>query len=133
MFFFVLIKAMSRANVFGPNSLYSFTKFGALNRSNGVVLNKRMKDVFRLENQKHMRNDFDRERRYRFCTRCGITSVTVNFDRVPSARVGLWGRCVNDQDYTHHRFTELSQREYEQVRDWPVEKRLNWWRFENDS
>ncbi|CAG9575045.1 conserved hypothetical protein [Leishmania major strain Friedlin] len=124
---------MSRTNVFGPNSLYSFTKFGALNRSNGVVLSKRMKDTFRLENQKHMRKDFDRERRYRLCQRCGITSVTVNFDQVPSARVGLWGRCVDGKDYTHHRFVELSQREYEQLRDWPIEKRLNWWRYEGDE
>ncbi|EPY31885.1 hypothetical protein STCU_03139 [Strigomonas culicis] len=121
---------MSRSSVFGPGSLYSFTKFGPLNRNNGVVLSKRMKDVFRLENQKYMKNDHDRERRYRLCTRCGITTVTVNFDQVPSARVGLWGRCVDDKDYTHHRFAALSQGEYEHIRDWPLEKRLNWWNYE---
>lgn len=122
---------MSRASVFGPNSLYSFTKFGSLNRNNCPVMSKRMKDAFRLENQRYMLRDTERERRYRLCTKCGITTVTVNFDKVPSARVGLWGRCVNDRDYTHHRFAELSRREYEHIRDWNIDKRLNWWRFEH--
>ncbi|KAG8348135.1 hypothetical protein TRVL_01038 [Trypanosoma vivax] len=121
---------MSRSTLFGPGSLYSFTKFGSLNRSpTNCVLNKRMKDVFRLENQKHIRADVDRERRYRFCTKCGITTVTINFDVLPSARIGLWGRCANDADYTHHKMAEVSQREYEQLREMPVEERLHWWRF----
>ncbi|KAH9586528.1 hypothetical protein LSM04_007696 [Trypanosoma melophagium] len=122
---------MSRSTVFGPGSQFSFTKFGALRRTNSnVVLNRRVKDIFRLENQKHIRSDVDRERRYRFCTKCGITTVTINFSAVPSARIGLWGRCVNDKDYTHHNFVELSRREYEQLRDSPVEKRVHWWRYE---
>ncbi|CBH16915.1 uncharacterized protein TEOVI_000609900 [Trypanosoma equiperdum] len=122
---------MSRSTVFGPGSLYSFTKFGSFNRSpTNCTLNKRMKDIFRLENQKHIRNDFDRERRYRMCTKCGITTVTINFNNVPSARVGLWGRCADDKDYTHHRMVDITQREYEVLRESPVEKRLNWWRYE---
>ncbi|KEG12579.1 hypothetical protein DQ04_01601040 [Trypanosoma grayi] len=122
---------MSRSTVFGPGSQFSFTKFGTLARNRtDVTLNRRMKDAFRLENQKHIRNDVDRERRYRFCTKCGITSVTINFNTVPSARIGLWGRCVNDKDYTHHNLMELSQREYEQLREWPVERRVHWWRYE---
>ncbi|EPY38775.1 hypothetical protein AGDE_05154 [Angomonas deanei] len=92
-----------------------------------------MKDVFRLENQKHIKKDVARDRRYRLCTKCGITTVVINFDQVPSARVGLWGRCVNDSDYTHHRFADVSQREYEQLREWPTEKRLNWWRYDVQS
>lgn len=120
---------MSRASVFGPGSQFSFTRFGAINRADGPELTKRTKDLFRLENQKHMLNDVLRERRYRLCTRCGITTVTVNFDRVPSARIGLWGRCAGDRDYTHHRFVELSQREYQHIRDWPVPKRLSWWQW----
>lgn len=124
---------MSRVNAIGPNSLYSFTKFGTFQRGNGTVLSKRMKDAFRLENQKYMLRDANRERRYRFCTRCGITSVTVNFDQVPSARIGLWGRCADERDYTHHHLVELSQQEYEKVREWPIDKRLNWWRFESDD
>lgn len=124
---------MSRASVFGPNSLYSFTRFGSLHRNSGAVMDQRTKDLFRLENQKHMRKDFQRERWYQLCTKCGITTVTVNFEAVPSARIGLWGRCVGDTDYTHHRFVDLSQREYEHIRDAPIEKRLHWWRFENEG
>lgn len=120
---------MSRSAVFGPNSLYSFTKFGSLNRHGTPPVSRRLKDLFRLENQKHMRNDATRERRYAFCVRCGITTVTVNFDAVPSARIGLWGRCANDSDYTHHSFTEISPTEYKKLREWPVEKRLHWWRY----
>ncbi|ESL07646.1 hypothetical protein TRSC58_04661 [Trypanosoma rangeli SC58] len=125
---------MSRSNAFGPGSQFSFTKFGALNRSpSNVVLNKRVKDVFRLENQRHIRNDVDRERRYRFCTKCGITSVTVNFNVVPSARIGLWGRCVDDKDYTHHNLVELSQREHKELRELPVKERIHWWRYERNQ
>ncbi|EAN98690.1 hypothetical protein TcYC6_0075370 [Trypanosoma cruzi] len=126
---------MSRSNVFGPGSQFSFTKFGALNRATtatNFALNKRVKDIFRLENQKHIRNDLDRERRYRFCTKCGITSVTINFNAVPSARIGLWGRCVDDRDYTHHKLVELSQREYEQLRELPVKERIHWWRYDRN-
>ncbi|RNF02997.1 hypothetical protein TraAM80_06047 [Trypanosoma rangeli] len=125
---------MSRSNVFGPGSQFSFTKFGALNRSpSNIVLNKRVKDVFRLENQRHIRNDMDRERRYRFCTKCGITSVTVNFNVVPSARIGLWGRCVDDKDYTHHNLVELSEREHKELRELPVRERIHWWRYERNQ
>lgn len=125
---------MSRSTIFGPGSLYSFTKFGGLQRSAGLTgstaANKRLKDLFRLENQKHIRKDELRERKYQFCTRCGITSVTINFNEVPSARIGLWGRCVDEKDYTHHRFAELSQAEYKKLREWPVNKRLDWWRYD---
>lgn len=137
---------MSRASVLGPNSLFSFTKFGSFpiqkqrlaaaresslyGPSAGMSSgNRRLKELFRLENQKHIRNDLTRERRYRFCVQCGTTTVTVNFNNVPSARVGLWGRCVDNKDYTHHRFADLSQEEYMKLRDWPTEKRLNWWRY----
>nr|CCC94656.1 conserved hypothetical protein [Trypanosoma congolense IL3000] len=123
---------MSRSTVFGPGSMYSFTKFGSFSRAPVSDMNKRMKDVFRLENQKHIRNDLDRERRYRFCTRCGITTVTINFNVVPSARIGLWGRCADDKDYTHHRTVDLSQREYELLRELPVKERLHWWRYGRD-
>ncbi|CCW70857.1 unnamed protein product [Phytomonas sp. Hart1] len=124
---------MSRSNVFGPNSLYSFTKFGAIPRSHAFEANKRTRDLFRLESQRHMQRDFNRERRYRFCVRCGITTVMVNFDCVPSARIGLWGRCVNDSDYTHHRFAQLTQREHARLTEWPVERRLNWWLYERED
>lgn len=124
---------MSRSTVFGPGSLYSFTKFGALNRSSAPTLDKRTKDLCRLESQKYMRKDSTRERRYRLCTRCGATTVTVNFDQVPSARIGLWGRCVDDKDYTHHRFVDLSAREHAIIRDWAPEKRMHWWRYEHDN
>ncbi|CCW63447.1 unnamed protein product [Phytomonas sp. EM1] len=124
---------MSRSNVFGANSLFSFTKFGAIPRNTAFEANKRTRYLFSLENQKHIQRDHQRERRYRFCVQCGIITVTVNFDRVPSARIGLWGRCVDDRDYTHHRFVELTQREHARLKEWPVERRLNWWRYERED
>lgn len=137
---------MSRVSAFGPNSLFSFTRFGSFpvqhqrlvsereSRIYGASTgsssgNKRLKDLFRLENQKHIRNDLTRERRYSFCVKCGTTTMTVNFNHVPSARLGLWGRCVDGLDYTHHRFAQISPEEYRKLREWPASKRLNWWRY----
>lgn len=137
---------MSRSTVFGPNSLFSFTKFGSFPVQHQRMVaakesslygtsastnsgNKRLKDLFRLENQKHIRKDATRERQYRFCVQCGTTTMTVNFSQVPSARLGLWGRCVDNKDYTHHRFADISAEEYRKLREWPAAKRLNWWRY----
>lgn len=75
-----------------------------------------------------MRSD-TRERLYAMCVKCGCTTVTVNFDCVPSARVGLWGRCVDSKDYTHHSFATLSAPEYQRLREMSAEARLNWWRY----
>ena len=121
---------MSRSGVLGPGSVNSLTRHGVLNRTQ--VAAKRLKDLFRLESQKHVRNDVDRERRYLFCPKCNTTTVTINFDKMPSARVGLWGRCVDDKDYTHHTFHAVSQSEYMRMRDMSAEERGSYWRFERD-
>eukprot|EP00796_Vickermania_ingenoplastis_P003744 gene3744-2640_t len=113
------IPDMSRANAFGPNSLYSFTRFGSFPKRDGIAPCR--------SNQRHMLKDTARERRYAMCTRCGITTMTVNFDQVPSVRIGLWGRCADDKDYTHHRFVDLAPGEYRRLREMTVKKRLDWW------
>lgn len=120
---------MSRATVFGPGSTNSFTKFGSLMKPSDPIP-QRLRDLARLESQKHVKRDLLRERRYGFCKKCGNTSVLVGFDSTPSARIGLWGRCRDDKDYTHHDFMSVSQAEYERLRDMPVDRRLNYWAFE---
>ena len=122
---------MSRAKVFGPNSTFSFTKLGQLDRDRAAdSISKRTKDLIRLESQRFVQKDSTRERRYNFCTKCGITTVTIGFDKTPSARIGLWGRCVDNKDYTHHRMTHVSQGEYQRLRDMPVQERLSFWRYQ---
>jgi hypothetical protein len=121
---------MSRSGVIGPGSLTSFTRHGVLNRN--VTAPHRLKALFRLENQKHVRNDSQRERRYLFCPKCNTTTVTINFDQMPSARIGLWGRCVDGRDYTHHKFVGVSQADYMTLREMAPEERGSWWRFERE-
>jgi hypothetical protein len=112
---------MSRANVTGAFSNYSLTKFG---RFKDAPANKAMKAACRLESQSYMKRDSSRLRQYALCQKCGNTTVMVNFDQVPSARVGLWGRCVDDKDYTHHKYYPITQREYEQLRELPPTDRI---------
>ncbi|CUG87547.1 Hypothetical protein, putative [Bodo saltans] len=120
---------MSRASVFGPGSTYSLTKLGKLNL-NGEVISKRLRDASRIENNAKIAANTTRDRKYNLCTKCGTTTVTIGFDQTPSARLGLWGRCVDDKDYTHHKYVVLSKGEYEALRDLPLDERLSRWRFE---
>lgn len=108
----------------------SSTSVSRTNRSRNYAVSQRLKNAFRLESQDHMLKDYQREREYKFCLKCGSTTVTVNFENVPSARVGLWGRCDEGKDYTHHKFVTLTSAEYQKMREWPLDRRLSYWRFE---
>lgn len=119
---------MSRAKQFGPIFEKSLTRFGHLDLKSRA--SPAMKESFRLENQSHMRKDVERQRLYSLCKLCGTTTVLVNFDKVPSARIGLWGRCKGDKDYTHHRYVSVSQSEYEGLKEKSPPERLNWLHYE---
>jgi hypothetical protein len=123
---------MSRAKVFGAGSTFSLTKFGEIVPPS-VPVPKRMKDMARLEAQKSIMAESVRRRRYNFCTQCGSTTLSIGFDETPSARIGLWGRCVGNKDYTHHRFVSVAKGEYDRLREMTTEERLNHWRYERDN
>jgi hypothetical protein len=120
---------MSRSTVFGPGSTFSLTKYGKL-KMPVEPIPRRMRDASRIENNAKIAANTARERRYSLCSKCGTTTVTIGFDQTPSARLGLWGRCTEAKDYTHHKFVALSKGEYDVLRDLPVDERLSRWRFE---
>lgn len=120
---------MSRSTIFGPGSTSSLTRLGQIAVPRDTIP-KRLRDAARLENNKLVSAEQMRTRRYKFCTKCGSTTVLIGFDTTPSARVGLWGKCVDNKDYTHHKYVELAKGEYEVLRDLPIDERLNRWRFE---
>jgi hypothetical protein len=104
-----------------------------------------LKDKFRLERQRHMQREAAlaasstsataavRTRRYVLCKRCGAASVLVNFDQVPSARVGMFGRCANEGDYTHHRFSTITAEEYQRLQSVPRAERVSSFLFSEEA
>jgi hypothetical protein len=120
---------MSRSTVFGPGSTFSLTKYGKL-KAPVEPIPRRLRDACRIENNAKIAANTTRERRYSLCSKCGTTTVTIGFDQTPSARLGLWGRCTEAKDYTHHKFVALSKGEYDVLRDLPVDERLSRWRLE---
>lgn len=125
---------MSRAKVFGPGSVGSMTKWGQLpTRSTVKPVPQRLKDMARIHAQKLIASDTTREWRYAFCRECGVTTVLVGFDETPSARIGLWSRCKDDRDYTHHKMVTIARAEYDKLKEWPVERRLTYWAFERGT
>lgn len=115
-----------RDEVVGPGGLGSLTRFGKLHVNHAVP--EHMRRVARLENQSRMKQD-TRERRYAICTKCGVTTLTVNFDKMPSARLGIFGECADGQDYTHHRWSPLTGEEYKSLATVPFDKRVDWYLF----
>lgn len=53
-----------------------------------------------------------------------MTTVVMGFEQTPSARLGLFGRCVDGKDYTHHHFVHLTKDQYESCIDVPRDERL---------
>ena len=88
--------------------------------------NSLRKSKWRLDEQPHMRGD-TRERKHALCRLCGSLTVTVNFSNVPSARLGMWGRCKDGKDFTHHRFVVIAEDHYKALRDRNVAERVRWW------
>jgi hypothetical protein len=89
-----------------------------------------IKDRFRLAGKSVFKND-TRQRNYAMCNVCGKTHTVVNFEAVPSARIGLFGRCKGDKDYTHHKFTFITQTQYDKMQAMEVEQRVTWLLFES--
>lgn len=95
---------------------------------------RHLKERFRLEKQKHIKEEdaeasarnMIRPRQYTVCTKCGISSLVINFDAVPSARIGMYGVCENGKDYTHHAFRVISKQDYERMQDLSKKERLQW-------
>ncbi len=112
----------------GPGSAQSLSRFGPM--ADPQPTPDYLKRKFRLSLQKHMQKD-SREKRYAFCSRCGLTTMTVNFDRVPSARLGLFGKCKDGRDFTHHKFTTLKESEYRALQSVKMEDRATWLNFDS--
>ncbi len=105
-------------------------EFGAMLTPTQVrAVPKHLKDRFRLEKQKHIKEEdaeTARTRQYTVCTKCGVSSVVINFDAVPSARIGMYGTCVDGKDYTHHKFRVIPKFDYERMQDMSKKERLQW-------
>lgn len=116
-----------RSRIVGPN-LLATTNLN-LNAKKSRI-SPQIKERIRLENQKFMTSDNTRERRYALCKRCGRLNLTVNFDQLPSARIGLHGTCVDDKDFTHHRMVEVTSEDYKTMTQMDLKKRLTFYYFE---
>lgn len=98
------------------------------------MIPKHLKDRFRLEKQKHIKEEdaeaasknCTRPRQYTVCTKCGVSSVVINFDAVPSARLGMYGTCEGGKDYTHHKFRVVSKEDYERMQSMAMRERIQW-------
>lgn len=115
-----------RAKFVGPHSQFSLTKHGELVNPRQNQQSKYERDMSRLTLQKFVINDPERQREamYHICRKCGLTTVVFGFERTPSARLGLFGRCRDDLDYTHHAFRRISKSQYEELRDVNRDERL---------
>ena len=120
---------LDRASVCGPGWDLSMTRFGKITQPGTAG----PKERFRLEAQKHMRNDTTRTRQYALCKKCGSMHVVVNFDVIPSARIGLWGKCVGGRDYTHHEFVAVSQSQYVRMQQMMPAQRITWFLFDQQQ
>lgn len=81
-----------------------------------------------LLSQRYVQADGVRERRFAMCRKCGHTTITIGFDGTPSARLGMAGRCGNN-DFSHHAFQQISEQDYLQLRPMKLNERLTWFAF----
>ena len=89
-----------------------------------------LKERFRLEKQKHVRDEekagTPRPRQYTMCSKCGLSTIVINFDAVPTARIGMFGTCKNGTDYTHHKFSVVTKEDYDMMKSMTKEERVQW-------
>lgn len=118
-------KQTDRGNPFG--------KYGLLDVANVPPAPRELINKFRLENQKHIKKEDAtlapserRQRQHMLCQKCGTMKLTINFDKAPSARIGMFGVCVGGTDYTHHRFHVLTSDQYRLLGPLPPNERLKW-------
>ncbi len=87
----------------------------------------------KLENQKHIRKEMremspseQRKRQFVICQKCGVLNMVINFDKIPSARVGMFGLCTDGADFTHHKFAVISGDQYRMLQEKDIRDRLDW-------
>uniref|UniRef100_A0A7S4KHF5 Uncharacterized protein n=1 Tax=Paramoeba aestuarina TaxID=180227 RepID=A0A7S4KHF5_9EUKA len=106
---------------------FSLTKFGKFARYTATPSEK---EYMRMSNQKYIIEDTKRQKMYTLCRKCGNIRMTVNLDKVPSARIGLWGTCVNGLDYRHHSWVQIRSHEYQELKNLELRERLNHFIFD---
>ena len=121
----------SRLGNSSSGSQFSLTKFGKLYLPGTVP--REDKERLRLGNQQYIRDDVTRERLYTFCKKCGNTRMTINFNLLPSARIGLWAKCRNGLDYRHHLWVKILEEDYQRMKDMNLGERLNYFIFERNE
>ena len=84
----------------------------------------------RLSSQEFIVSDKDRTKKYSLCRKCGMTRMTVNWDVVPSARVGLYGECRNGLDYRHHNWIDIRGSDFQALKNMDCRDRLNHYIFD---
>ena len=117
----------SRLGASSTGGLFSVTRFGKLAQHSATSSEK---EYMRLSSQRYIRQDKEREKVYSMCRKCGNTRMTVNWDRIPSARIGLWGTCVNGLDYRHHAWIPIKESEYQSLKPLERRDRLNHYIFD---
>ena len=121
----------SRLGNSGLGNQFSVTKFGKPSFPYPVPTGD--KERLRLANQKHIQQDTSREKVYTFCKKCGNTRMTVNFNNLPSARIGLWTKCRNGMDYRHHVWVQILREDYIKMKEMELKERLNYYIFDRDE
>jgi hypothetical protein len=101
-------------------------EFGVMSVAKAPAVPRHVIESFRLERQAHAGPTDARPHKYLLCTKCGVASVTVNFDAVPSARIGMFGVCEGGKDYTHHKFVTTSAAEYARLQAMTPAERVRW-------
>ena len=67
-----------------------------------------------------------RKKQHSLCSKCGSLMCTAGFDNTPSAAIGMWSRCVDNTDFTHHKFVALGEADYTRLRPLSAAERISW-------
>jgi len=113
---------------------FSVTRYGRID-PNAPVKDERTHEMknksnWRLVNQKGY-SASSREKSFLFCKRCAVLRAMVNYEALPSARLGIMGKCKGG-DYRSHRWVKLSEAEYHQIKALPVDERQSHFYFDRD-
>ena len=73
-----------------------------------------------------------RLRQHALCRKCGCLTTTLNFDRVPSSRIGAWSRCRDNTSFVHHQFIGITVADHRQMQCMSAADRLDWFIFDRD-
>ena len=89
------------ASLGGPGSQFSVSRFGHVRDPSKFQQSKSDRDALRLYNQRFIAKDpsMCADAKHAICRKCGVTTVVMGFEQTPSARLGLFGRCVEGIDF----------------------------------